>query len=142
MMLRRAFTLVEILIVVVILGILAAMVVPKFVNATEDAKDGATRDQLSKVRRAMDVYYAKNATWPDITAGDGTWGSLLVPGEFVYLREPPVNRWVDGANAKVIVIGTGPDPAFQSAHGWIYDPATGNVWAGSFDANGLPHPKP
>lgn len=136
------FTLVEILIVVVILGILAAIVVPQFTNATQSAQDGATIDQLSKVRRALDVYYAKNNQWPDAVAGDGTWGSLLTPGAFVYLRNPPINSWVGGVNAKVIAYGTGPDAAYQTTHGWIYDPITGSVWAGCFDANGMPYPRP
>ena len=136
------FTLVEILIVVVILGILAALVVPRFANATQDAQDGATIDQLSKVRRALDVYYAKNNQWPDVTAGNGTWGALTNVGGFVYLRGTPVNSWVGGANGTTIVFGAGPDGAYQTTHGWIYDPITGSVWAGSFDANGRPYPRP
>lgn len=136
------FTLVEILIVVVILGILAALVVPKFASATQDAQDGATIDQLSKVRRALDVYYAKNNQWPDVTAGTGTWGSLTSVGGFVYLRGTPMNSWVGGANGTKIIFGTGPDGSYQTTHGWIYDPVTGSVWAGCFDVNGRPYPRP
>ena len=43
---RSGFTLVEILIVVVILGILAAIVIPQFTNATQDAQGGNLKAQL------------------------------------------------------------------------------------------------
>jgi len=45
-----AFTLVEILIVVIILGILAAIVIPQFTSATQDAKSAATYNELQKLR--------------------------------------------------------------------------------------------
>ena len=51
-----------------ILGILAAVVVPQYVSATDDAKKQATLDQLVKLREAMGVYYARsNAKFPAIT---------------------------------------------------------------------------
>jgi general secretion pathway protein G len=137
-----AFTLVEILIVVVILGILAAIVVPQFARATEDATRTATFDQLCKIRRAVSVYYFKNnGTYPDVTAGNGTWGAML-GNTGQYLREPPNNQWVGGPNAKVIVLGAAADAAFDSSRGWIYNPATGDVWAAGFDANDQPLPRP
>jgi len=140
----RAFTLVEILIVVVILGILAAIVVPNFTNATEEASKNATLDQLVKIRHAIAVYHLRHGNvYPNVTAGPGAtaWGGLVtVGGE--YLRFPPKNMWVDSSVADVVVLGNAPDPAYQNTHGWIFDPATGNVWAGSFDANDKPYPKP
>lgn len=48
---QRGFTLVELLIVVIILGMLAAMVVPRFSNAASDTKVGALPGNLSLVRR-------------------------------------------------------------------------------------------
>jgi len=49
----KAFTLVEILIVVVILGILAAIVVPQFASATSDAQKATVADQVAKMRRLL-----------------------------------------------------------------------------------------
>ena len=138
----RAFTLVEILIVVVILGILSAVVVPQFSNATGDAQRTATLDQLVKLREAIDLYHVRNnAQFPDISAGTGNsaWGSLIGPD---YMRNAAINSWVGGAGATTVVIGAGPDTGYQSAYGWIYDPGTGSLWAGSFDANDQPFPKP
>lgn len=136
----RAFTLIEILIVVVILGILAAIVVPVMSGATEEAAVATAHTELNKVRRAIEVYRVSNAnTLPAVTAGDGTWGPIV---SREYLREAPTNRYVGGPNSRVIAIGTGPDGAFQTTHGWIYDSATGSVWAGNFDADDEPLPRP
>lgn len=132
----RAFTLVEILIVVIILGILAAIVVPQYSKATEDSKITAAKDQLEKVRRALGVYYVReNGMWPNVTAGDGTWGGMISNS---YMRTPPVNPYVGSAAAKVVILRNSPDNAYQSTHGWVFDPATGRVWAGSFDGNDEP----
>lgn len=134
---RRGFTLVEILIVVVILGILAAIIVPNFVEASEEAARGTTVHELSKLRRAIDVYMARNSNGlPSVTAGDGTWGTLVGTGE--YLKSAPLNPWVGGANARRIILRDSPDAAYQSTYGWIFDPATGTIWAGAFDANDDP----
>jgi general secretion pathway protein G len=124
-----AFTLVEILIVVVILGILAAVVVPQFAEATSQAQEVSARDQLNKLRRALAMYYARGSRFPNVAAGDGTWGELLTQG---YMREAPTNTWVGMGNSRVIVLRGTADTAWQSTHGWVFDAATGNVWAGGF----------
>lgn len=137
---RRAFTLVEILIVVVILGILAAVVVPQFARATQDAQGVATLDQLTKLRRALAVYYVRcNAMYPGVSAGSGTWGELLSGG---YMKVAPMNNWVGGPNAGVITLGNGPDTGYHQNYGWIYDAPTGSVWAAGFDGDDEPYPRP
>jgi general secretion pathway protein G len=139
---RRAFTLVEILIVVVILGILASVVVPQFASATQDAQQKATFDQLLKLRKALDVYYVRNYNrYPTVTEGDGTWGEIAVAGT-TYLREKPLNQWIGGPNAGRISYGTGPATSFTTDYGWIYDPSTGNVWASSYDLSDHPISRP
>ena len=52
---HAGFTLVELLLVLVILGILAAIVIPKFSGRTEQAKEQAVRTQLSTFRTALDA---------------------------------------------------------------------------------------
>lgn len=70
---RRAFTLVEVLIVVVILGILAAIVVPQFANASAEAQHAAATQLVGVVQRKIDEYHALRGKWP--TAIDGNWFS-------------------------------------------------------------------
>ncbi len=139
-MTRRAFTLVEILIVVVMLGILASVVLPQFAGASDQARESATYHEVQKIRRAISVYGALNSgRLPTVTAGDGTWGELVTAD---YLREPPINPYVGGVNRKVIAIDSMADVAYQQTHGWVYDDTDGDVWAGSFDANDEPLPRP
>lgn len=134
----RGFTLVEILIVIVILGILAAIVVPQFANARREAAQGTTVYELEKLRRAVDVYMARhdNRT-PEVTEGDGTWGDLISTGG-EYLKSAPLNPYVGEVNARRIVIRETPDDAYHMDYGWIYDDASGRIWAASFDENDQP----
>lgn len=135
----RGFTLVEILIVVVILGVLAAIIVPNVSRATDDARIGAAVSELGKLRRAIEVYQARNDTrLPPLV--DGSIPALTLTGE--YLRDIPLNTWVGRENAQLVVAGTGPDAAYHTNYGWIYNQETGELWAAAFDAQGVPFPKP
>lgn len=58
--LHRGFTLIEILIVVVIVGILAVMVIPKFADARRDASISSVRNQLQTLRAQLEVYRMQN----------------------------------------------------------------------------------
>jgi general secretion pathway protein G len=137
----RAFTLVEILIVVVILGILAAIVVPQFARARDEAAEGTTVYELEKLRRAVDVYMARHDNrLPAVIEGDGTWGNLVAStGE--YLKEAPANPYVPGPVSRRIVIRDSADVAYQTEYGWIFNDATGEIWAGGFDESDRPLPK-
>ena len=138
----NAFTLVEILIVVVILGVLSAIVVPEFTDATGSAQRTATLDQLMTLREAIDLYHVRNGSqYPTIVAGTGptAWGELIGPE---YMRAAGINSWVGGSGAQVVVLGNSADPGYQQAYGWIWDAANGKLRAASFDDNDQPYPKP
>ncbi|MEE2972875.1 MAG: prepilin-type N-terminal cleavage/methylation domain-containing protein [Planctomycetota bacterium] len=57
---KRGFTLIEILIVVVILGILAAIIVPQFTDAAQDANESSARSQLQSVRSQIELHRVQN----------------------------------------------------------------------------------
>ena len=62
---QAGFTLVELLIVVVILGVLAAIAIPQFSDSSEDAKISALDTDLSNLRNAIELYYHQhNASYP------------------------------------------------------------------------------
>ena len=66
---RCGFTLVELLVVIIIIGILAAVAIPQFGTASEDAKIAALDQNLSCVRSAIELYsYQHNSTYPGTVA--------------------------------------------------------------------------
>lgn len=80
---RKGFTLIEILIVVVILGILAAIVVPQFTNAADEASISSARTQLQSMRSQIELFYSQNGAYPT-----ATWSADLAAGD--YLRSATV----------------------------------------------------
>jgi len=82
------FTLIELILVIVILGILSAMVVPNFVGVSDDARVAATQADMVVIGNALDRYEIYNGTYPkDLNA--------LISGNRRYLKENkvPVDHW-------------------------------------------------
>ncbi len=133
---NNAFTLVEILIVVVILGILAAIVVPQFTNASQEAIKGALASQLQTVSAQVELYRVQNAgnlphadIDPVVAGGsNGGWGVLV---EADYLKSQPNNGYARSTMLANIWL-PGPFVA-PAATGWAYDNATGEVFAHGYD---------
>ena len=67
---QNGFTLVEIMVVVIIIGILAALVIPKFTGRTEDARKAAAKSQIdTNFSTALDMYEAENGSYPTTDQG-------------------------------------------------------------------------
>lgn len=137
---RRAFSLVELVMVVTILGVLAAIAVPRMTSAATNAAGNALQATLANVRKAMDVYYAEHGRYPgyDPTTGlpndDAFVDQLLMYTDadgktnatsshpFIYgpyLREPFPKSPVNGLDKVGVKANPGsPDPPAGST-GWI-----------------------
>jgi len=144
----RGFTLVEILIVVVILGILAAIVIPQFTDASTEAKSSSLMSDLQTMRSQIQLYKIQhNDKWPGIadgthTAGAGFAASLTaettIAGELgagygPYVQQIPTN----GFNGFDTILEAGATPgAADNTTGWFYNNVTGDFRANStYDAN-------
>jgi general secretion pathway protein G len=65
----RGFTLIEIMVVVVIMGILAALVVPKLMGRTDDARISAARQDIATIMQALKLYRLDNQRYPSTEQG-------------------------------------------------------------------------
>ena len=67
---QKGFTLIELMIVVAIIGILAAVAIPKFAEMMERSRDGATKGNIGALKSAVSIYYGDHeGTYPsDLTA--------------------------------------------------------------------------
>lgn len=63
---KRGFTLIELIMIIVILGILAAVAVPRYINLSNDAKAAAEKGVVGGVRSGIMTYYAENKAYPAI----------------------------------------------------------------------------
>ena len=66
---RAGFTLIEIMVVIVILGLLAALVVPKLIGRTEEAKKTQARVQIKHVQQALELFKLDNGFFPTTEQG-------------------------------------------------------------------------
>jgi general secretion pathway protein G len=66
---RRGFTLIELLLVLVILGVLAGIVVPRFGGQTERARETAAQTQISTFRTALDAFEVDMGNYPKGKSG-------------------------------------------------------------------------
>jgi prepilin-type N-terminal cleavage/methylation domain-containing protein len=74
---RKGFTLIELLIVVVIIGILAAIAIPKFADTKKKAYITAMKSDLKNMVSAAEAYFADNHTYVGYTAPTGSSGVTL-----------------------------------------------------------------
>ena len=119
---RRGFTLIEVLIVVVILGILAATVLPQFADTSSGARVSAARQNLQVLRAQVELYDIQVGDYPatleDLTSEVDPHGP--------WLRNVPVNPLND-SNAEAPVDAKPSEDG--DGEGWQYNAATGEVYA-------------
>jgi general secretion pathway protein G len=140
---KSGFTLVEILIVVVILGILAAIVIPQFTEASTEAKTSSLCTDLQTVRSQIELYKIQhNDDLPTPEAGGATWNKMTMYTDIAgttnatytaaqfkygpYLQKIPMNQFNDD---DTIRIEAGVSTAGAGTEGWVFNTDNGNFQA-------------
>lgn len=123
---RRGFTLIELVVVVLVIGILAAVAAPKMFDTATTAKTNSARQSLGVVRSAIELYKAQNGTYPGQTGSGAALATDLKP----FIKGPFPKVSVAGApgdaTVKYETNGNGVGAA-DGTKDWLYDTVDGTL---------------
>jgi len=92
---RKGFTLIELMVVIVILGLLAGLVIPRLVGRGEEAKVEIARMQIKEIETALELYKLDNGFYP--TTEQGLEALVKKPSS-----EPIPPKWREGGYLKKV----------------------------------------
>ena len=89
---QRGFTLLEVMVVVVIIGILAALVVPKIISRPDEARAIAAKQDIASLLQALKLYRLDNQRYPTTEQGLQALSAKPVTAPKEDLRDQPSNK--------------------------------------------------
>jgi MSHA pilin protein MshA len=124
---NRGFTLIELVIIIVVLGILASIAIPKYKNIVAESREAAARGALGAMRSGISIYYANAA----VTTGNAIWPELDSIGTVGVVMEQAIPRnpyQLDTNAPDSIVTGVTKGEVVGTRGGWAYLESTGEIW--------------
>jgi general secretion pathway protein G len=112
----RGFTLIEIMVVVLIIGLLAAVIVPSIMNRVDDAKISKAKQDIRSLETALQMFYLDNSKYP--TTEQGLTALVQPP------TDPSIRHWKPGGYLERVSKdpwGNDYQYALPGAHGKQYD---------------------
>ena len=123
---NRAFTLVELIVIIVVLAILSGVAIPKYIDYTANAKSSAAKATLGAVRSAIANFYANSALTG--TAAYPTLVNMQTLGT-VMQEALPANPYNNASTIAAAVWAA--TPPVSGANGYNYDATAGRFWLNS-----------
>lgn len=131
--LLRGFSLIELTIVIIILGVISAIAIPRMIRGAENADVTALQADLAVLRGAMEMCRYEHAAYPSTPVEFNDWLTTTVAGHGPYvIKIPELKTGLQkGSTAAKIIVN---DPALAAdvdpgPIGWLFNATTGGLWA-------------
>ena len=122
---RKGFTLIELIMVIVLLGLLAIVAIPKYYDLQQDAKLAADKGVVGGVRGGIYTYFAKNKAYPATLGGSAAACSAANPCFGTVLDQGGIQQDWTCATAGLVYTGASGTVASGGIGTCTYTPATG-----------------